>query len=285
MKLVLHCVLWLSTVLSYGQTVNTTNIILTIGGSRSNEIDSWDSIDTIFFYKLPENQLIYKIIHGRNDDIDSWDEAIFFYKVPEDTLIHKVVESNIVSLNPINLENVPVGEYNLKYKNRFKQLVITPINLKAQPINSVVLYPDVVIDYPQNTLAKLRNKDTISINYNSYGCFHTDGNILIITKKKDLYIAKLYTEYCPFFSYNSKKDKYKFLGINKSLIKSAIMTPENIKEFIRFENELNYAEDGGCTTIDYYEIASKYLNIKKRDGSCAWNGFYYLKASIFGKQE
>jgi hypothetical protein len=154
--------------------------------------------------------------------------------------------------------------------------------LTEQATNSVIVCPDKLLTYPQNTLTKLQDKDTISIDFHSQGCFHTDVLKLTITKENDKFIARLYSVY---WYYVKKKRKTTIQYKDGAILKIAIMTNQNIQDFTRFENELNYAREGGCTSTDWYDIKSKYLNIKKTDGTCSWDGFYYLKKSFFGEIE
>jgi hypothetical protein len=148
--------------------------------------------------------------------------------------------------------------------------------------NLGIVSADYVVWYNQNTLAKLQDKDTISINYNSQGCFHTSLSKIIIIKESNGFVAKLYN----VNGDNIFEERNDPFHVNSdSLLKTVILTKKNIKDFIRFENELNFVTDGGCTTTDKYEIKSAYLNIKKTDGKCRWSGFYFLRDSFFGKKE
>ena len=63
------------------------------------------------------------------------------------------------------------------------------------------------------------------------------------------------------------------------------MTKENINDFIKFENELDFVKGGACTTTDWYDIKGKYLNVQLTDRTCEWNGFYFLQKSIFGEMD
>jgi hypothetical protein len=168
------------------------------------------------------------------------------------------------------------------FKNNFKQLVIKQIRLADQETNLIVLCPDTLLDYPQNTLSKLQDKDTISINFHSQGCFHTTVSKILISKQGDKYLARFYDVK---WGYVTKKKKMTMQTRGVSLLKTVTLTKQNIQDFIRFENELNFVNDGGCTTTDWYDIKSKYLNMKAIDGSCNWDGFYYLRNSFFGNQE
>jgi len=251
MELIIPIILILFSVTSYGQTQKTTNIRLSTSDCRKNEAYSWRS-DTIHFYKLPEDTLIFKVIPRQYRQF------------------------------PITLENVPVAQYKLKFMNNFKQLVIKQNSLTDQEINSIILCSDNLLDYPQNTLSKLQDKDTISINFHLQGCFHTTVSKILISKQGDKYLARLYDVN---WAYVTKKKRTTMQVRGDRLLKTVTLTPKNIQDFIRFENEINFVFDGGCTTTDWYYIKGKYLNIKATDGSCSWDGFYYLRNSFFGDKE
>ncbi|MBO9203356.1 MULTISPECIES: hypothetical protein [Niastella] len=248
MKLILQILLSFYSLVSFGQTQETTTIKLSTGDCRRSEAYSWRVADTIKFYKLPEDTLVYKIIPRQ-------------YRQ-----------------RPIKIENAYPGNYKLTYKNLYDQEVIEQIILTNQSTNSIVICPDKLLAYPQNTLAKLQDKDLISINFHTQGCFHSGFQKLIIIKESDKFVARLYSL---SWEYVKKRGKTVMKYGDSTLLKATIMTSQNIQDLIRFENELNYAKDDGCTTTDWYDFKSKYLNIKKTDGTCSWLGFYYLKKSLF----
>ncbi len=184
---------------------------------------------------------------------------------------------------PIKIENVVVGKYKLSYKNNFGQLLTKQVSLTDLHINSITTCPDSLSEYPQNTLSKLLDKDTISISFHSQGCFHSSTSKILISKEAGNYVASLYS---PKRAYVTKLRKKTIQYQGDSLYKTVILTNKNIQDFTRFENELNFAtDDGGCTTTDWYVIKSKFLDIKKIDGSCTWRGFYFLQKSFFGVDE
>lgn len=237
---------------AFGQIQKTTTINLTTADCRSDEAHSWEGIDTVTFYKLPENKIVSKIIPRQYRQF------------------------------PIKLENIPISEYKVIFKNNFQQLIVKQINLMDRETNFITLCPDALLDYPQNILLKLQDKDTISINFHSQGCFHNTLLKILIIKKNGIFIAKL----CNVVWYYEKKNgKTTMQYGGDSILKTVTLTNKNIQAFKRFENELNYVKAGGCTTTDWYDIKSKYLNTKKIDGSCTWNGFYYLRESFFGDKE
>jgi hypothetical protein len=252
MKLIIQTIFLLFSITSFGQTQKTITVKLSTGDCRRNEAYSWHGADTITFYKLPEDTIVFKIIPRQYRQF------------------------------PIKIENVIVSNYKLIYKNNFDQLVIKEIMLADQKTNSIVICPDTLLEYQQNTLSKLQDKDTISINFHSQGCFHTTLSKILINKDGDNYVARLYNLN---WNYLTKKRKTTMQVRGDSLLKTVTLTTKNIQDFIRFENELNFVSDGGCTTTDWYDIKSKYLNKKATDGSCSWDGFYYLRKSFFGDKE
>ncbi len=251
MKSLIQTISFLFSVTCFGQTQKTTTIKLSIGDCRTNEAYWWRA-DTILFYKLPEDTIMLRIIPRQYRQF------------------------------PIKFENIPVSGYRLTNKNNFKQIVVKQIQLSDQNINSINLCSDSLLDYSQNTLLKLQDKDTISINFHSQGCFHTTLSKILISKQGDKYLATLYDVK---WSYVTMKKKTTMQYRGDSLIKKVTMTKQNIQDFIRFENEINFVTDGGCTTTDWYDIKSAYLIKKATDGSCSWDGFYYLRKSLFGDEE
>jgi hypothetical protein len=251
MKLIIQIILILVSITSFGQAQKTTTIILSAYDCRNKEAYSW-RLDTIRFYKECE-----------------------------DTVIFKVITQNYREF-PIKLDSIPVAEYKVTYRNNFGQLVFKQISLADQKTNSVVLCPDVLLDYPQNTIAKLQDRDTISINFHSQGCYYSTVSRILITKKEEKYVARLY--YVDWaYVMRERKTIIQYRG--DSLLKTVTLTERNIADFIRFENELNFVNEGGCTTTDWYDVKGKYLNKTATDGSCRWDGFYYLRKSFFSDKE
>lgn len=156
------------------------------------------------------------------------------------------------------------------------------IILAEQDTNTIALCPDKLLDYPQNTLARLQDKDSIVIHYNSQGCFHWEELKLVIIKENENLVAHLYNASSHVVRKKGKTTKQYIEGPR---LKTIVMNSQHIADFTRFENELNYAEERGCTTTDRYDITSKYLTLKKADGSCQWREFEYLQQSLFGLPE
>lgn len=181
---------------------------------------------------------------------------------------------------PINLENVLVSEYRIAFKNYFGQPVEKRILLTDEETNKIEICHDQLITYPQNTLTKLQDKDSISIYFRTQGCFHWSASRIVITKQADLYLASLYMVN---WELATKQNKPDLQDSTTGLVKTVELNPQHLLDFIRFENELNFVRQGGCTTTDWYVVESKYLNKQATDGSCDWRGFYHLTKALFGE--
>jgi hypothetical protein len=237
---------------------------------------------TTFAQKTKSSEVILSIsdCRGINPYTGFRCDTVLFFKLPEDTLAFKIIPRKYRKF-PINLDSVPVSNYKLKYRNSFKQDMTMVVNVSGENENLISICFDTLLNYTQNTLKKLQNKDTISIRFHSQGCFGGDNVRIVITKKIAEFIATLFyteTEYVV-------KNKKTYNRKERPASKSIILTEKNIKDFVRFENELNFAKDGGCTTTDEYSIKGKYLNVQKIDGNCSWDGFYNLRKSFFGDQK
>ncbi|MEO6232507.1 MAG: hypothetical protein ABJB11_18225 [Ferruginibacter sp.] len=234
---------------------------------------------TIFAQTAKTSKVILSISDCRAENPYSglFGDTILFFKLPEDTLAFKITPRNYRRF-PINLGDIPISDYKLKYRNHFKQDMAMLVTVSAGNKNFISICFDTLLSYSQNTLKKLQNKDTVSIAFHSQGCFGGDNIRIVITKKSDEFIATLFYVETKYFEKNGKTYSRKARPTSKSVI----LTEKHIKDFLRFENELNFARDGGCTTTDKYIIEGKYLNVQKTDGNCSWDGFYYLRKSFFG---
>jgi hypothetical protein len=243
----LFCLLPLT---GFTQTAKTSKLTVAISDCRTSNPYSGISADTVSFFKLPEGTLAFSIIPGKQREL------------------------------PIHFDSILISEYKINYKNNFKQHATILANVTGQEKQVIRICLDELSEYPQNTLTRLNNSDTISIAFHSLGCFGGDDERIVITKMQDQFIATIY--YMDRKYIKTKKGIY--FDKEKAVSTSTVLTNKNISDFIRFENELNFARDGGCTTTDNYVIRSKYLNIEKTDGSCTWDGFYALRRSFFGKK-
>lgn len=202
-------------------------------------------------------------------------DIIRFFKLPENKEV-KLIHRDFRRDTPIEVDSMPVGKYSIRYKNIWQQEVDTQIVLANKPANAIQLFIDKLINYPTNTLALLQEKDSIVITNHARGCFLNMTEKIVIVKQKGKFIASYYTR---------KKELLagkEMVWVDWDIFKKAILTNENIRDFIRFENELNYMrENDHCTTSEAYEVSSKYWNVKKVDGSCDWWGLDHLRKKLF----
>lgn len=215
----------------------------------------------------------------RNPDAQSWftKDSIRFYKMPEDSLAYTVPVRGQKNW-PVIIENAAIGDYKMVYRNIYHETVEEPITLYKQPHNEVTACVDKLLNYPQNTLATMTQNDSLVLKFTSTGCFHGEDKKLVITKEQENFVGRLFdvTGY-----WEKKKKQYIRKYKDGPLLATTILTPQNLQDFIRFENELNEAKKSGCTTTDWYELSTKNITIEKADGSCKWWGFNFLRQSFF----
>lgn len=252
------------------QQTTRLKINLTIDSSRLEYINKLKP-DTIRFYKLPAGKLAFT--------------------VPSEE-IHKSFE----------LGKVPVGKYRVTYRNLFMETSTRHISLLKIPLNEISLCIDSLDSFPLNTLAKLQNNDSIQLHYNSGGCGESTTGDIVITRENDHFVARMLWSYMDITTYISNQINGKPQPEEKApTFCSAILTDEQIKAFIKFENELYKIKPFGdtamlkdgtvyytvqqiCTIKDFYTLQSKYLNIEKSYNGCRWDGFEQLTKSFYGKR-
>ena len=127
-----------------------------------------------------------------------------------------------------------------------------------------------------STLSKMKTGDTLSISYQSMGCFHSAQSKIVIAQTNGVFVARLYAVS------ETRDKKGKIILQKEELLKTATLTDQNKKDYSTFEQELDKVKEGNCTTIDNYMVNSKYLHLEKIDGSCGWHGFTTLSRALFG---
>ena len=218
---------------TFGQRQRKVTIELSTGDCRKNEHIRIGFQDTIRFYKSGK---IYKQIIPMN--YNEW---------------------------PIEIKDYNSGTYQVTYKNLYGQTTTKTVTVPDCGEYEIALCPDELPTYSHNSLAALQNGETVNVYFNSQGCFHTDQEVLSLTKQNGAISATL------LFG-----GKTKTIKLNNS----------QLEAFKRFENELVVVEDGGgCTTTDTYTFVTKTKKFEKVDGGCEWNGFNILRNTLFGKIE
>jgi hypothetical protein len=224
-------------------------VLLSVGDCRINDAYAIPGADSVKIYTVPGDSLVTTIIPRK--------------------FRHFSIELNLVK-----------ADYRIRYKNNFGQCVTRSFNLHNDTTN-IELCPDSLVSYSENTLLKLKAHDSLEITFHSRGCFNDDLMRLTVKKEGTKLIARLYQR--PWHNI-AKRGKHSIQKRRYVLLKEKALDEADIISFVRFENELQFAHSGGCTTTDWYSVSSKYLTISKEDGNCGWNGFYILRTSWFGEE-
>ena len=158
----------------------------------------------------------------------------------------------------LEVKNLEKGTYIIIFENMFSQLIEIPFKVEEYKKYEVDLCGN-TINFSKEKfkprISQLKNKEFFKIIFSSQGCFHSDEKELIISRKHKKYFLK-------------------YEGKSKRLSKKEIKLIEN------FEIELLFVKEGYCTTSESYNIQFKDKNDFYLDGSCKWNGLYYLMKNL-----
>jgi hypothetical protein len=154
------------------------------------------------------------------------------------------------------------GTYYLEYNSLFKKterykVIIT--EFKKYSVDLCIDYMNYSKETYKPIIDQLKDNGRYKIIISSQGCFHSTNDTLIIFRKKNSYFVK----------WSNKKK---------------VLSHSDIEEIRHFELELNYMTNGFCTTTDTYLIVYKNKRKKIVDGSCYWNGNYFLMKKLWNKQ-
>jgi hypothetical protein len=160
------------------------------------------------------------------------------------------------------LKNLGFGVYTLVYKTMFEKeesLRVEIIENKRYSTNICTNYIDYSKDKYKPFINQLQENESYTILILSQGCFHSNQDTLTIKRNNDIFI----------FTWGTKSKK---------------LSQSDIEKVRNFEIELNYMTNLGCTTVDTYFIKYNESTKKISDGSCSWNGNYFLKKQLFGDE-
>ena len=125
----------------------------------------------------------------------------------------------------------------------FFSTAITFASTQANSENA--LFP---VQEPSPTIIELlQNGESYIIEITSIGCFNGTQQTLIISKKSDVLSVNF-------------SDSLKVLSQN------------DIKAIINFEQQLRALDIGACTTVDTYVLRFGGETFQTSDGTCNWNG-------------
>ena len=247
MKFLVYLLLLISLSL-FGQSTKKSKLLIKTSECKVNDGFFWHSNDTLYLINLQDNSIA---------------GAITAQRFKEQTYL---------------FENLSISNYKLIYTNNYGQQINKTITISELDTSHLNICPDLLLSYNQNSLDKLKNNDSLVLVYTSKGCFHKFKSKIVIQKIDNSFKAFLYAD---IEKEKKEKGRIRVLTTKDSLMKTVMLTQENLEDFIKFENELNYVKYAFCTTNDNYLIKSKVLNVKKTDGSCEWHGYSFLRKSFF----
>jgi len=231
-----------------GQTTDTAHFLLRTGSCRPTSFMDVHSPDTIRIFIQPENRLVTTLL------------------------------SRLQRKFPFEV-TLPRADYRIVFRNTYGQTVKKDLHLYDDTLTEYALCPDSLISYPENTLAKLKDKESLTITYQATSCFGQKTEKINITRLNGRLTVRYYGD---SIEYYLKGDSVHSRYRNNILLHRKIFTPEDSLAFIGFENELRMARNAKCTTQEYYTVKSKYWNAQIQDGTCMWGGYFRLKIAWFG---
>lgn len=149
------------------------------------------------------------------------------------------------------IHDLEFEEYYIEYKTIFNQKNVTEFTISESICKEIEICYD-YLDYQSNKnillLDELLENQSLTIFFNSQGCFHSALEKMKVTKLKKTLII----EYRGF---------------------KHVLTPSQAKILREFEIELRSNHSDGCTTVDSYTIFNDNEAFSITDGSCIWRGF------------
>lgn len=173
------------------------------------------------------------------------------------------------------------GKYKIAYKNIFNQNIekIIDVNQNNYRINICV---DCLTEYKVDLWNQFKEFDTIKIVhiFRAHNYFESTG--LIIYKYKNNFIAELHSAIPSDTVFKNVLDEFFYYTIDKNVIRRVLLNEQEVKEFSRFEDELNVITNGGnWTCVDYYHYTRNNIEIVRHDSKNQWLEFNFIKKKIF----
>lgn len=197
-----------------------------------------------------------------------------------------------LSWNETDTVTLPApGDYHLVYPNLLGQIMDKVIHIEGSGPVAIDVCSDSLDRYTHDEtrgtgrLALLSDGESLVLQLERRGCFEFRIEQIVISRMEGRYYARQYDMRRKF-----KKDRstggWKWRYKRGALLREIVLTPKQLDDFLRFENELLQVTVVGCTTSDHYTVtsASGYA-IDRWDGSCSWYGYDFLEASFFPDKE
>lgn len=181
---------------------------------------------------------------------------------------------------PVILDYLREGEYVISYKNKFREKISTTVCVQPYKPKLISISPDELTGYPQNTLSKFKDGDSLVTIFHTQGCFEFNTKKIVLRKTVTGFYANLYSGELAPASTTKFSDRDFVFGDAIATIK---LESPDLELFRVFENKLNFAGDGGSTTNSLYKITSPYLNLTAEDSRWVSSLFYSLEYGWFRK--
>jgi hypothetical protein len=209
-----------------------------------------------------------------NPKESSWtDPKLRIYKLPGNLLVHQKKSSHWDNTGDIIIKNFKAGKYRIEYDNRYRQRVSRVYTLKGTYNELDFCQDELEPGKTMNSLSEMKIGDSIVVNYHTVGCEHFSRIRLVINRDSNQVSAIVYGR--QYAIDNVRQD---------TITQRLILTQDQQQAFTRFENELQFAYDRGCTTTDDYEFIVNGETRKYIDGTCKWYGFQYLLEKFVGEK-
>ena len=178
--------------------------------------------------------------------------------------LDSVVLKNIKTrFGEFELKNLNEGKYTIEYKNIFGQTCSKPFELRREKKIEIELCTDKFIDTNKRTYIDEIENDTLFLEYNSLGCFHSVAKRVLFYKDNSILTAELINE-------KGEIEKTKFQNHKKAALSLLF------REMLEIKNGMQ-----GCTTGESYILKMKgKKEILISDETCDWNGFAKLERLI-----
>jgi hypothetical protein len=158
----------------------------------------------------------------------------------------------------IVLDSLSNGTYKFVYGNLLGQTMQKIIEVKENKVYDISIYPDYsnYKDFVSKSFVRnLAEGQKVEFYFKSLGCFHSDEDNLLVTKKDNSYFAERN-------------------GLSKKL------NEKELEAIIKMECELNLIQNGGCTTSDHYIVRYGKEEKEFYDETCNWYGWTNLLKQI-----
>lgn len=196
--------------------------------------------------------------------------ALRLYRLPADTVSYQFAANEYRNAG-VSVNNFLPGIYRLEYVDMYNQKISKVYNLNECGRNQITLCLDELEEYPVQSLATLKEGDSIVLNSRFSACFSWSEEKMIIMRHGDRY----HVRFIPV-----ARGKVATSDSSWNRVESRLLTAEQMKAFTRFENELMKLGTNRCEGLVSYRLLVPGKITEYTDRDCVWNGYTYLKKTL-----